>query len=49
MKHCNAKGVAFIASIVQQLLQMLIVVLIDIFFEVMRTLVALVMTILFIN
>ena len=49
MKYCNAKGVACIASIVQQLLQMLIVVLIDISFEVMKTLVALVMTILFIK
>ena len=35
-------------SVVQQLLQTLLVVLIDIYFEVMRTLVALVVTILYI-
>ena len=45
MKHCNAKSLARIASVVQQLLQTPLVVLIDIYFEVMRTLVALVMTI----
>ena len=46
MKHCNAKSLARIASVVQQLLQTPLVVLIDVYFEVMRTLVALVMTIL---
>ena len=46
MKHCNAKSLARIASVKQQLLQTPLVVLIDVYFEVMRTLVALVMTIL---
>ena len=46
MKHCNAKSLARIVSVVQQLLQTPLVVLIDVYFEVMRTLVALVMTIL---
>ena len=46
MKHCNAKSLARIASVVQQLLQRPLVVLLDVNFEVMRTLVALVMTIL---
>ena len=35
-KNCNAKIVACIASIVQQLLQMPIVALIDIYFGVLR-------------
>ena len=46
MKDCNSKSLARIASVVQQLLQTPLVVLIDVYFEVMRTLVALVMTIL---
>ena len=48
MKHCSAKSLACIASVVQQLLQMPLVVLIDIYFAVfMSTLVALVMTTLY--
>ena len=46
MTHCNFKSLARIASVVQQLLQTPLVVLIDVYFEVMRTLVALVITIL---
>ena len=48
MKHCNAKSLARIASVVQQLLQTPLVVFNRrlLKFEVMRTLVALVMTIL---
>ena len=46
MKHCKSKSLARIASVVQQLLQTPLVVLIDVYFEVMRTLVVLVMTIL---
>ena len=47
-EHCSAKSLACIASVVQQLLQMPLVVLIDIYFEVfMSTLVALVMTTLY--
>ena len=41
MKPCYAKSLACIASVVQQLLQTSLVVLIDIYFEIMRTLVAL--------
>ena len=41
MKPCYAKSLACIASVVQQLLQTPLVVLIDIYFEIMRTLVAL--------
>ena len=48
MKPCYAKSLACIASVVQQLLQTSLVVLIDIYFEIMRTLVALaIMTILY--
>ena len=48
MKPCYAKSLACIASVVQQLLQTSLVVLIDIYFEIMRTLVALAtMTILY--
>ena len=47
IKRCNSKSVACIASVVQQLLQTSLVVLIDIYFEVMRTLIALAMTILY--
>ena len=47
MKPCYAKSLACIASVVKQLLQTSLVVLIDIYFEIMRTLVALaIMTIL---
>ena len=47
MKPCYAKSLACIASVVQQLLQTSLVVLIDIYFEMLRTLVALaIMTIL---
>ena len=35
MKHCNAKSLACIAPVVQQLSQTPLVVLIDIYFEVM--------------
>ena len=41
MKPCYAKSLACIASVVQQLLQTPLVVLIDIYLEIMRTLVAL--------
>ena len=41
MKPCYAKSLACIASVVKQLLQTSLVVLIDIYFEIMRTLVAL--------
>ena len=41
MKPCYVKSLACIASVVQQLLQTSLVVLIDIYFEIMRTLVAL--------
>ena len=41
MKPCYAKSLACIASVVQQLLQTSLVILIDIYFEIMRTLVAL--------
>ena len=41
MKPYYAKSLACIASVVQQLLQTSLVVLIDIYFEIMRTLVAL--------
>ena len=41
MKPCYAKSLACIASVVQQLLQTSLVVLIDIYFEIMRTLVGL--------
>ena len=41
MKPCYAKSLACIASVVQQLLQTSLVVLINIYFEIMRTLVAL--------
>ena len=44
MKPCYAKSLACIASVVQQLLQTSLVVLIDIYFEIMRTLVALTIT-----
>ena len=48
MKPCYAKSLACIASVVQQLLQTPLVVLIDIYLEIMRTLVALaIMTILY--
>ena len=48
MKPCYAKSLACIASVVQQLLQTSLVVLIDIYYEIMRTLVALaIMTILY--
>ena len=48
MKPCYAKSLACIASVVQQLLQTPLVVLIDIYFEIMRTFVELViMTILY--
>ena len=48
MKPGYAKSLACIASVVQQLLQTSLVVLIDIYFEIMRTLVALaIMTILY--
>ena len=47
MKPCYAKSLACIASVLQQLLQTSLVVLIDIYFEMIRTLVALaIMTIL---
>ena len=48
MKDCLAKSVACIASIVQQLLQTLLAVLIDIYFKAKRSLAALVMTIIFV-
>ena len=41
MKPCYAKSLACIASVVKQLLQTSLVILIDIYFEIMRTLVAL--------
>ena len=41
MKPFYVKSLACIASVVQQLLQTSLVVLIDIYFEIMRTLVAL--------
>ena len=48
MKPSYAKSLACIASVVQQLLQTPLVLLIDIYFEIMRTLVALaIMTILY--
>ena len=48
MKLCYAKRLACIASVVQQLLQTPLVVLIDIYLEIMRTLVALaIMTLLY--
>ena len=48
MKDCLAKSVACIASIVQQLLQTMLAVLIDIYFKAKRSLAALVMTIIFV-
>ena len=48
MKPCYAKSLACIASVVQELLQTSLAVLIDIYFEMTRTLVALaIMTILY--
>ena len=48
MKLCYAKSLACIASVVQQLLQTPLVVLIDIYYKIMRTLVELaIMTILY--
>ena len=47
MNCCDIESLAYIACVLQQLLQTPLAVLIEIYFEVMRTLLALVVTILF--
>ena len=47
MNCCDIESVAYIACVLQQLLQTPLAVLIEIYYEVMRTLLVLVVTILF--